>query len=216
MYKLTICVPCFERPERTIRALNSVMEQDMNRWEAYFVGDKCPNIQKLIDTGIAQQFINKAKDNGNLLAIFNMPHHYGGWGYQARNTVIKLANSQYTIFMDNDDVIKPNHFSSYYNSIVETDNDLMYFDTWLEPIPNQFGTTGIKRFAQLEHGSIGHQEIIVKTSLLKKMPPERDHYGHDWTLIENIVNSGAKVEYKKQEPTYIIKGVGELREKNID
>lgn len=216
MYKITLVVPCFERPERTLRALDCVMEQDMDGWEAYFAGDKCPYLQEFIDSGKAQEYINSAKEKGNLLAIFNMPHHYGGWGYQQRNTILRLANSEYTLFMDNDDVIKPNHFSSYYNSIIETRSDLMYFDTWLEPIPNQFGTTGIKRIPQLEHGSIGHQEIIVKTSLLKKMPPQKSRYGHDWDLIENIINSGAKLEYKKQEPTYIIKGVGELREKNID
>ena len=216
MYKVSLIVPCYLRPQRTLRALNAVLEQDMTGWEAYFAGDKCPEIQKLIDSGEAKKIIEQQEHRGNRLAIFNLPIHYGSWGYQARNTCIKLCTGKYTMFMDNDDIIKTNHLSNYYNQISATDNDFMYFNTWLQPIENANGVQGRLRDTQLEHGMIGHQEIIVKSSFLKKMPPEKPYYGHDWELIDNMIQYGAKYEKGIGEPTYLIMGVGELRETEID
>ena len=213
MYKISLAVPCFERPIRTMRAINCVLKQDMNGWEAYFVGDACPYIQQLVDDGTANQLIERAKENGNKLAIFNMPYHYGGWGYVARNTVFKLANSEYTMFLDNDDVILPNHFKNYYSEIAGTDYDLIYFNTWLDPIE----PSGKIRDAALEFGMIGHQEIIVKSELLKTYH-QSENWGHDWELIKSLIDKGKNIR-KSQNlktsyfPTYHIMSVGELREK---
>jgi glycosyltransferase involved in cell wall biosynthesis len=216
MYKVALIVPCFERPERTLRALDCVMAQDLNGWEAYFVGDNCPNIQNLIDSGKAHEYINAAKEKGNKLAIFNLPHHYGGFGYQGRNTCVRLCSADYIMFMDNDDVILPNHFSRYYYSISMTDNDFMYFNTLIEPIEHANGTRGLVRDSKIEEGMIGHSEIIVKSSLLKLLSPEKPEYNHDWLWIKSMIDAGAKHEKYVTEPTYIIMSVGELRETNID
>jgi hypothetical protein len=120
------------------------------------------------------------------------------------------------MFMDNDDVILPNHMSSYYNAISNTDNDLMYFNTFIEPIEHANSKRGSVRDSKIEKGMIGHSEIIVKSSLLKSLTPEKPEYNHDWLWIKNIIDSGAKHEKFVTEPTYMIMSVGELREKNID
>jgi glycosyltransferase involved in cell wall biosynthesis len=216
MYKVALIVPCFERPQRTLRALDCVMSQDLKNWEAYFVGDNCPILQSFIDSGKSQEYIDKAKENGNKLAIFNLPIHYGYWGYQGRNTCIRLCSADYVMFMDNDDTILPNHMSSYYNAISETDNDFMYFNTMIDPIENAGGIRGKLRDTKLEEGMIGHQEIIVKSNLMKLLQPEKPVYNADWLLIKDMIDSGAKGEKFITQPTHLIMGVGELRENNID
>jgi hypothetical protein len=121
-----------------------------------------------------------------------------------------MADSEYLLFLDNDDEIKENHLSNYYNTIKNTDNDFMYFDTYIEP-------TKQTRNSQLMFGWIGHHEIIIKTSFLKKMPKQLNHYGHDWTLIENMIRNGAKHQKAENKPlTYIVKGVGDYRQDEID
>ena len=210
MEKLTLCVPCYARPQRTLRALECVVNQDMNGWEAYFIGDNCPDYKKLLQEGAFDEFLEKAKSGGNNIYFENLPEHSGGWGYNIRNRIFKLANSEYTLFLDNDDMIKSNHFSTYYNAINDTDKcDFVYLDTWIEPIQR-------KRIAELKFGSIGHHEIIIRTEFLKRMPPQEAHYGHDWTLIDNMIKSGAKNKKVEIEPTYIVKGLGELRNDTID
>ena len=131
-------------------------------------------------------YINAAKEQGNKLAIFNLPHHYGNWGYQGRNTSIRLCSAEYVMFLDNDDIILPTHLSNYYNAIAGTDNDFMYFNTLVEPIEHANGTRGKLRDTILEDGMIGHAEIIAKSNLLKVMPPELPVYNADWLLIKSM------------------------------
>ena len=144
-----------------------------------------------------------------------MPIHYGGYGYQARNTCVKLAIGEYIMFLDNDDVIEPDHISNYYDGIAKTENDLMYFNTWLDPIEIR-GTRGVIRDTKMEEGMIGHAEIIVKSSLLKSLKPQTPEYNHDWLYIKQMLEAGAIYEKSNNKPTYKIMGVGELRETLID
>lgn len=215
MYKVSLIVPSYLRPQRTQRVIDCILNQDFVGFEAYIVGDKCPFIQSLVDEGKQIEYAKLAEVKGNKLAIFNLPIHYGGYGYQARNTCVKLAMGEYIIFMDNDDIIEPDHVSNYYNAISQTDNDLMFFDSWLDPIELR-GTRGKLRETKMEEGMIGHAEIIAKSSLLKKMQPETSEYNHDWFYIKQMLDAGAKYEKSTNKPTYKIMGVGELRETLID
>jgi len=207
-------MPSFERPQRTERAIHCIINQDME-FEAYVIGDKCPVIEALINAGKAAEYIAEAKKKNIKLSIFNLPIHYGGYGNQARITGIRLAYGKYVMFMDNDDIIDNDHVSNYYNAIVDTQNDLMYFDSWLEPIEGR-GTKGMLRSAKMEQGMIGHAEIIVKKQVLLSLQPETAEYGHDWGIIKQIIDKEFLCQKSKNKPTYRIMGVGELRENNID
>jgi glycosyltransferase involved in cell wall biosynthesis len=213
--KVTVCVPCYGRPQRTLRALDCLMEQDFVGWEAFFVGDNCPDFQKLIDDGTLNKYASVAKDSGNLLIFHNLGKHYGSWGYEVRNRIIRVAEGDYFVFMDNDDMIKPNHLSNYYNAINNTQCDFVYFNTLISVMYDNGEKLEQIRNAELKFGSIGHQELIVKTSFLKYMPPQKPFYGHDWELVENMIKFG-KYEKSNAEPTYIFKGVGDLRKDDID
>lgn len=50
MYKVSLIVPSYLRPKRTKRAIDCIINQDMQDFEAYVAGDACPFIQELIDT----------------------------------------------------------------------------------------------------------------------------------------------------------------------
>lgn len=209
MNKLTLCVPCYERPKRTIRALESVLAQDMNGWEAYFISDGCHKFSKMCDENVFDDYIKEAESKGNKLVIGNL-EHCGGWGYNVRNYIFKKADSEYTLFLDNDDVLKPNHFSNYYNSIAGTDYDFVYLNTWIEPLSRV-------RNSELKFGLIGHHEIIIKTEFLKKMPLQLPHYGHDWSLIENMMRASSKhAKINNTDYTYIVKCLGDFRNDTID
>lgn len=215
-YKISLIVPCFGRPQRTIRAIECVMNQDFaHNWEAYFIGDNCPDLQKIIDDGMANTYIELAKSKGNKLAIFNLPFHYGKWGYECRSIGFRLTEALYIMFMDNDDMIKTNHFSNYYNAIANTKFDLVYFDTWLDPIPNENGGNGKLRQSKMEFGFIGHQEVIVRSSLLK-LYRQKPIWGHDWEMINDLLKNGILYQKSFNPPTYHIMSVGELREQGID
>jgi hypothetical protein len=208
--KITISIPCYGRPQRTRRMLDAVLQQNVDGWEALFIGDCCPVIKEIIDSGEYDHAQKRAAGRGNSLIIDNLDMNYGGWGYEITNRNIQRANGEYLIFGANDDVILPNHFEEYLNAIVGTPNDFMYFNTYVEPYKEI-------RNSRLEYSKIGHSELIVKTSYAKKMPPHSPVYGHDWTFIENLMAGGgtwAKASYN--DPTYIVKSVPIKTEEGID
>jgi glycosyltransferase involved in cell wall biosynthesis len=128
----------------------------------------------------------------------------------ARKKAIEMATGDYIIFYDNDDLLLPNHFSSYYKFMKQHPSvGLGYFNSFIEP-------TGKIRNAVLANSQIGHSEIIVKTELAKKFYNVDRWYGHDWEFINTLLKNKVKSSKSFNKYSYIVKGVGRQREKNID
>ena len=207
--KITVVVPFFGRPERTQRLVADLLSQNINGWEAFFIGDCCPDFQSLLDNGYFETQSKIARSNGNALIFSNLPTHYGGYGYEIRNRAKTLANGRYICFVDNDDRIANNHLENYFSHINGTEFDFAYFDSYINP-------TNTVRDAKLEFGGIGHAEIVIRTDFYRNMPPQKPEYGHDWKLISDMLAAGAKCRKFYIRPSYMVMGLGELRETDID
>lgn len=208
-YKITVVMPCFGRPARTRRAIESILHQSITGWEAFIIGDGCPYFQELIDSGAANQYKDIAESNGNLLHIFNLEKQRGGYGYWILNYALKNATGEYFIFMGNDDIILFNHFEHYLSEIQGTDLDLVYYNTFINP-SNQI------RISELKENHIGHSEIILRTEFAKKFKHKK-FYGHDWKFIESISNSTDKIKKaESSEYSYMVMHVPGLEEEFLD
>jgi glycosyltransferase involved in cell wall biosynthesis len=209
--RITISLPCYLRPQRTKRAIESILAQTIDGWELLITGDGCP----LFDNPEFSEWISEiTKDqyynNNNSIICKNNKEHSGYWGTEIRNQHIKSASGEWFMFMGSDDVLLPTHLSNVLSIVENTDLDFAYFDTYVEPYES-------KREAKLEFGSIGHSELIIRTEFLQKMPPHEKRYGHDFSLIENMVASTSKYQ-KGMNPnlTYIVKSVPIHCENGID
>lgn len=211
--RVTISLPCYGRPQRTIRAIENICNQNINGWEALVVGDACWSLSSFAESQHCKDLVSHSELNGNKLSISNLRDNKGGCGYYIINENIKNAQGEYFLFFGNDDVILPNHFENYLAGIEGTDYDFVYYNTYLDPLKKE-------RNSELRSGMIGHSEIIVKTDFLRKMPPHGFDYGHDFVLIRNMAtHDGAKYRKfanSKYTPTYIVKGLGDLRYDTID
>lgn len=207
--RITLSMASYLRPQRTMRSIECISNQSINGWEALIVGDGCPFISEMLSTGVLNTHFAKAEEAGNILKIENLDNNTGGYGCHIINQNIERAKGDYFIFYANDDIILPNHFDNYLSAIEGTDYDFVYFNS---NIMEQY-----MRNSSLNYGQIGHSELIIKTEFLKKMPKHTSSYGHDWNLIQNMMNAGAK--YRKADekhPTYVVKGLPDKREQNID
>ena len=208
--RISVSIPCFGRPQRTRRIINAVLDQNIDGWEALIIGDGCPVMQEIINSGEFKIQQDEAQKMGNRLILENLDKNYGGCGYEITNQNIQRANGKYFIFSANDDLILPNHFENYLSGIEDTDYDFVYFNSYVEPYKSI-------RDAQLYYAHIGHSELIVKTEYAKNMPPHPPEYGHDWLFIDNLMKGGGKwAKAVDKEPTYIVKSVPVNREIGID
>lgn len=197
--RITISIACFGRPERTKRSIQCILDQDINGWEAFIMGDCCPHFQKLIDSGYLQSIKEEQEKKGNIIHYFNAEVNGGGCGYKLINYAIENATGKYFIFYANDDVILNNHFSNYLE-IENTDLDYMYFNSWVDPIDS-------RRNASLGPCQIGHSEIILTSKLAKSLPPHDDIYGHDWRFIEKMIALGRGKKSTSKNLSYRVMSV---------
>lgn len=211
--RITISLPCYERPERTLRAIKSIIDQTTNGYELLITGDHCPNFESAYFKAKMAEFIPFAESCGNTIILTNNRLHCGYWGTEIRNEHIRAAKGRWLMFMGSDDVLLPKHLENVLKFVEGTDLDFAYFDTYVEPLK-------CARNTQLKHGMIGHQEIVCNTQVLKKMPPHKPYYGHDWELVHNLMlHSLEKKNYKKPvnyPQTYIVKSIKGKQEIGID
>jgi glycosyltransferase involved in cell wall biosynthesis len=208
-FDITISVPCYLRPKRTRRIIENILNQTINNWEAYVIGDGCPEFKKLIESGEMENYQTIANKNGNKLIAHNLDKNYGGFGYQATNYAIENCNGEFFIFAGNDDRILNNHFEHYLSEIKNTEFDLVYYTTFIEPL-NQI------RNPKLQINNIGHSEIIIRTSILKGMK-QKPIYTADWELISEITNKTDKIKKAvSTTQTYIVTHIGGKTLDNIN
>ena len=208
-YRITIVVPCFGRPLRTRRIIECILDQNINNWEAFVIGDGCQQFQNLLDNQESKTYILKAEKNGSKLHLFNLDKNYGGWGYQAVNHAIKNAKGEFFIFAGNDDIIDANHFSHYLSEIENTTLDMVHYNSHVDP-------RNTIRNSSLKLGHVGHSEIIIRTSILRDIS-QKPIYAADWEIISEIIKKTNKI--KKSEstlPTYHVRRISNVCSDKID
>lgn len=191
MYDIAIIIPCWQRPQRTRRIINQVLNQNINNWEAFIIGDGCSDYQEMIDSGEVDIWVKQAENNGNKLHMFNMDKNYGGCGYKILDYALENIDSKYVVFAGNDDYIAEDHFKYYLSEINNTDLDIVVYPTYVKP-HNQI------RYPALEFCRIGHSEIIVKNDIIKNYKHD-PNYGHDWNLISYLISKTTKIKLSQQE-----------------
>ena len=207
--RLTLSMPCYGRPQRTIRAIECIANQNINDWEALVIGDGCSVMKDYLYSGYFNDIRIECAKRGNDFIIDNNPVNQGGHGFAITNNNIKIAQGKYFVFFANDDIILPNHFENYLSQIEGTDLDFVYFNSIVKPINSL-------RVSQLQYGTIGHSELIVRTEFLRQMPTHNEHYGHDWQLIENMTKLGKHKKADNCPPTYYVMSLSDNREQGID
>jgi hypothetical protein len=214
MSRVSIAIPCFGRPHRTRRMLNCLSKQTMLDFEAFLIGDGCPDFQQLIDSVEFLEWKASLEAAGAKINSFNLDRNYGGHGYYIRNYAISNATAPYIVFVDNDDVIAPDHLEFYLSEIEKTNYVMVYYNTFIDP-------DNAIRNAELRAAGIGHSEIILSVEAARSVPPQTSEYGHDWQLIEKIIalNKPIKKTSKPQKTTYTVTSIGPEKRRldiNID
>lgn len=208
--RITISLPCYLRPQRTKRAIESIMSQTAHGWELLITGDKCPNFDREDFKAYLDECSLRATENGNSIVWDNNFVHTGNWGAEIRDQHIQEASGTWFMFMGNDDIITSKHLAYILTLVESTALNFAYFDTWVKPY-------NAPRNTQMQPGMIGHSELICRTEFLKTMPKHTPHYGHDWTLIDKMMNATyLHQKIRPHEFTYIVMSVKGNEEKGID
>ncbi|MBC8105772.1 MAG: glycosyltransferase [Anaerolineae bacterium] len=211
---LSIIMPCWLRPQRTERAIRSVLEQTRCNWELLCVGDACPVLPEAWErvTGAKRSDYVHHFRNGGCGCMKNMLMHEGAYGTQCLNAGLDMARAPFVCFLGNDDFFLPDHVATRLDSIEGKDLDAVYHDALIR-FP---GGDRIRGGGELREGIVGGSEFILRTELAKQVRFQSGAYGHDWTFIKSLHATGAKIGYFRSA-TYVVTHLpGQLIEQGID
>ena len=128
--KVSVLIPVYNVEKYVERCILSVLNQTMQEGvEVIIVNDCTPDrsmemIRKLLRTHL--------KENGMMVSI--VEHEKNRGQAAARNTLMKYAIGDYTIFVDSDDYVEHDMLEKMYSKAVETDADIVMADFWNEHI----------------------------------------------------------------------------------
>lgn len=201
---VTACLRSFGRPLRTRRMLECIAKQTFLDFELLFMGDGCPHFSELIKSTWFKDWEAGFKNGGHRVFHFNQAKPHNDWGAKVTNIAIRLATGNYFLFLDNDDMITPEHMDYYYRSIAMYERepvpaDFVYNKTMVHNAGNRWVME-----PELKMGSVGHGSLIVRTEFLKQQPAHQPVYGQDWLLIEQMMKTGRGVKGNILFPTYVV------------
>lgn len=113
-YKVSVIIPSYNSEDYISRSISTVLGSDLEELELIVVDDGSSDNTK----GIIEWYFEKYpcyvkkifKENGGVA--------------DARNQGIAAAQGEYSTFMDNDDMIRPDGYSALYNAIKKTKSDI--------------------------------------------------------------------------------------------
>jgi glycosyltransferase involved in cell wall biosynthesis len=202
---ITVIIPSWQRPQRTERAIRSVLAQTVAEWELLIVGDACPVLPSVVarvfDALPDDEFERYVDERMQLVhglflgrnatvAVHNLPTHEGRYGTQCLNWGIQHASGEYVCFLGNDDYVLPGHLYARQQSIEGTGFDVVFHDALLK-YPDGYRV----RESKLAPSLVGGSELIVRTELARKVGFQSGEYGHDWTFIQGLIDAGAKIAH---------------------
>ncbi|HON56381.1 MAG TPA: glycosyltransferase [bacterium] len=107
---ISVIIPTFNRPEFLKRALESALNQDYDDYEIIVVNDAGCSVKNIIDDLKSDKirYIDSKKNLG-------LPG--------ARNLGIKNAKGKYICFLDDDDILYPNHLSLLMQAMLKEEEE---------------------------------------------------------------------------------------------
>ena len=175
-----------DREEKLIRAIHSFNEQTYVNRELIIISDGCDKTMEIA---------NRFNLNNDIIA-FKLPKQKLFSG-RLRHEGVLRASGDYICYLDSDDVIGNEHLNTLNKAFSASPDDWFYYNDYVimgDGMPREL------KVVELEHGSIGTSSIAHKKSIynskldvlgLKRLSWKKcDGYGHDWTFIKKLIDSG--------------------------
>lgn len=199
MKKISLIIPVYNVEEYLKEALDSICNQTLKEFEAILINDG--------STDNSLEVIEEYLEKDSRFILITQKNSGPG---KARNNGLNMAEGEYIVFMDADDVLPEESLKTRYELIKEKEAEILvggtfaYNGTEKWPIKTHFSKEGFK---SIEHNedlmlSLGPWNKIFKSELLKDIKfPTDIKYGEDQVFVMNSYMKAKKI-YKTNENVY--------------
>lgn len=181
---VTIVLPTYKRISGLWRMINCLANQDFDgSFEVIIINDGDTKTTNYLESNSFLNFVENQKQYQRYFRTFSWKRNFSGCGYKGMNFAISIGRGTYFMWVADDDWINSYHISNYVSSIKQHNTGIVGFRS------NVYTPDGITiRKTEMKRSYIGHSEIIVNTSYLKRSHPHVNSDIHDWLCISDLIN----------------------------
>lgn len=168
-----------DRPDKLIRAIESVLEQTYENWELMVIADGCDETVNIVTRNFLQE------DGKVKLLKIKKQHKFSG---NPRNVGIQNATGDIIIYLDADDIFKPEHLENVATQFGV--NDWVWFDCLsYNKRTNEFDVLGCNIDVK---GECGTSNFAHKRTLEVFWSPIGGYAKDDWIMINTLKSASDK------------------------
>lgn len=189
---IDIILATYNRKNKISNAIDSIVKQTYQNWKLYIINDGGEDISNIVK-----------KFNDSRIKLFNIEHVGKA---EAVNYGLKISKNPYISYIDDDDIVFPNHLETLIKSAITQHKQFVYSDTYLtriDEISKKIISQEIENDQDINYEKlryqnyINHKQILHSRELYEKIGDydKRLSILIDWDYIKRL----AKVE----EPYHI-------------
>lgn len=196
--KVSVCLTHYNRPKLLHQVVDSLLAQDYPNFEVILVDDGSPSkAARVMLDELEPVFAERG------WRIARLRNGYLG---RARNSAVRLSKGEFVLFIDDDNVARPNMISLFMHAAVSSGADLVtaVFDvfsgerapTSLTPVIERFLPVGDIVSFSVVANAIGDANALIRRSVFKRLGGFSEDYGlghEDFELYLRAVLAGVKV-----------------------
>ena len=175
---ISIIMPTYNRKEKLIRAINSVIQQKYMNWKLYIIGDNCPILNDLMENS---EIYDKR------IEWWNLETNNNDGGTTPRNYALRmLVNTKWIAYLDDDNYWNINHLNSFMSQFLIKTEAKYGFSSFI--IDEEIHILATKPLLyRIDTSAIIHQyELLKKYGYWKTR--EEAGYSHDWEFVSRWKN----------------------------
>lgn len=202
--KISIVVPVRNRCGIVERTLDSISSQTCRDFNLIIVDNGSTDST----AEVLRKWAERNVDKGFEIKILTEPV---AGASRARNSGLQTVETDYTMFFDSDDEMRPRHVENVLRTLEQIpDTEILRWDV---AILDSDGWMSVKSPSfhdelqmHLMHGSLSTQRYVAKTALFRKVGAWNEALGafDDWELGVRLLLAGVRVRKLNGEPSVVI------------
>lgn len=198
---VSVIISTYDRPFKLLKAIESVINQNMDDWEVIVVGDLCTG-----ETAVAVETINDPR-----VFYYNSTKRYGmeDHGSMPKNIGIQKSRGEFIAYLDDDDVFMPDHLRKSIEFLDQyPEVDLVYGCSnvykFINPHKHSLRDRSFNKEELNKHPFINTCEIVHRRSLLDKLTDglwKTVGYYNDYDFLKRVNQVGTIAHSKHVSAT---------------